>query len=238
MEATVQQFPLFAHAPHPSPADVDVAALSRPAREFTGDFYFTHRHGPYLWVVLGDVAGKGLKAAVVMAMIQEELEENIVSCANAECDPAVMMQRLHLFLRDVLPRNRFATAVIAQIHDDGRLTVVNAGHPPVFVARHDGSVEAIGSSGPVIGLLPVAEWRAIEIPFRHGDTLLAYSDGVMEARSKSDDELGLSRLQAAFAEAAKTYESSGQVAESIQELLEWHDGGSRYDDATIVVARR
>jgi sigma-B regulation protein RsbU (phosphoserine phosphatase) len=238
MEATVQQFPLFAHAPQPSPADVDVAAVSRPAREFTGDFYFTHRHGPYLWVVLGDVAGKGLKAAVVMAMIQEELEENIVSCADAECDPAVMMQRLHLFLRDVLPRNRFATAVIAQIHDDGRLTVVNAGHPPVFVARRDGSVESIGSSGPVIGLLPVAEWRAIEIPFRHGDTLLAYSDGVMEARSKSDDELGLCRLQTAFAEAAKTYGSSGEVAESIQELLEAHDGGSRYDDATIVVARR
>ena len=79
MEATIQQFPLFAHAPHPSPADVDVAAVSRPARAFTGDFYFTHRQGRRLWIALGDVAGKGIQAAVVMAMIQEELEENIVS---------------------------------------------------------------------------------------------------------------------------------------------------------------
>jgi len=66
------QLALFA-SPRHSPHDVDVHAISLPARAFTGDFYFTHRHGKRLWIAIGDVAGKGVHAAVVMAMIQEEL---------------------------------------------------------------------------------------------------------------------------------------------------------------------
>src|SRR3954451_4268530 len=86
-----------------------VAAFSKPARTFTGDFYFTHQADDLLWFALGDVAGKGLPAAVIMAMIQEELEQRIVSCASTRCDPSVTMQRLHLFLKPLMPQNRFAT---------------------------------------------------------------------------------------------------------------------------------
>jgi len=89
-----------------------ITAISRPARTFTGDFFITHRHEDRLWIALGDVAGKGLPAAVVMAMIQEELEHRIASCASAECDPARTAARLHEFLGPILPRNRFATAVV------------------------------------------------------------------------------------------------------------------------------
>ena len=77
--------------PPQSPANVDVHAVSIPARNFTGDFYFTRRHGERLWFALGDVAGKGLNAAVIMAMIQEELEHRIASCARTGCDPAATM---------------------------------------------------------------------------------------------------------------------------------------------------
>ena len=99
----------------------DVYAVSIPARTFTGDFWFTHRTDDRLWFALGDVAGKGLPAALVMAMIQEELEQRINSCARAGCDPATTMQRLHAFLRPLLPRNRFATVVIGWLRDDGTL---------------------------------------------------------------------------------------------------------------------
>ena len=129
-----------------------IHAVSRPARTFTGDFYFTHRHEQRVWIAVGDVAGKGLSAAIVMAMIQEELEHRIASCASAECDPARTVARLHEFLAPLLPRNRFATAALGWLDDDGTLTLVNAGHPPPIIIRRTGDLEEIGSTGPV-GLL-------------------------------------------------------------------------------------
>jgi phosphoserine phosphatase RsbU/P len=232
-----QQIPLF-EAAAGSPRDVEIYALSNPARAFTGDFYFTHREGDRMWLAVGDVAGHGIHAAVVMGMIQEELEQRIVSCATDDCDPAITMQRLHLFLRDLLPRNRFVTAVIAQIQDDGSLRIANGGHVPVLIARRDGSMETIGSTGPVIGLLDTAQWRSIDVPFHHGDTLLAITDGVTESRSKSDDELGLCRLRDAFANAAVKHGSAREIAADIQSMLHSHSGDRRDDDVTIIVARR
>ncbi len=230
------QLRLFALPPD-SPRDVDLHAVSQPAREFTGDFYFTHRDDQVLWVVLGDVAGKGLKAAVIMAMIQEQLEERIVSCSATGCDPAVTMTRLHLTLRDLLPSNRFATAIIAQIHDDGRLAVANAGHCPLLIARRDGSVSMIGSTGPVVGMLPSSEWRSIDVPFGRGDTLLAYTDGVVEARNDSGEEFGIPRLQEAFVAAASRTRRARELGQTIVNALD-RFAPLREDDVTFIVARR
>ena len=68
------------------PLPLDLHAISVPARQFTGDFHFSHRRRDAVWLAVGDVAGKGLNAAVVMAMIQEELERRIASCAETACD--------------------------------------------------------------------------------------------------------------------------------------------------------
>ena len=111
------------------------AHLDCRRRRFTGDFWFTHAAGDRLWFALGDVAGKGLPAAIVMAMIQEELEHRITSCARAGCDPATTMKRLDEFLKPLLPSNRFATAVIGWLDDDGSITLVNAGHCPPMIVR-------------------------------------------------------------------------------------------------------
>ena len=230
------QLRLFALPPD-SPRDVDLHAVSQPAREFTGDFYFTHRDDQVLWLVLGDVAGKGLKAAVIMAMIQEQLEERIVSCSATGCDPAVTMTRLHLTLRELLPANRFATAIIAKIHDDGRLSVANAGHCPLLIARRDGSMSMIGSTGPVVGILPSSEWRSIEVPFGRGDTLLAYTDGVVEARNDAGDEFGIPRLQQTFAVAASQSRRAVDIGQAIENALD-RFALRRDDDVTFIVARR
>lgn len=238
MDATLHQFPLFARSPRLSKADVDVHALSRPAGEFTGDFYFTHRHRDTLWLAIGDVAGKGIHAAVFMAMIQEELEHRIASCAMQSCDPAITMTRLDLFLRTILPPNRFATAAIAQIRDDGTLVVTNAGHCPLLLGRRDGSIETIDSTGPVAGILPSPHWRSIEMPFRRGDTLLAYTDGVTEARSQSGEEFGLARLRDAFEKAIATARRSRDIGAALTSALSTHAGAKRDDDLTIIVARR
>lgn len=198
----------------------DVRAISRPARMFTGDFYYTHREDDRLWLALGDVAGKGLPAAIVMAMIQEELEQRISSCASAECDPARTATRLHEFLAPLLPSNRFATAVIAWLRDDGFLTVANAGHCPPLILRADGTIDEIGSTGPILGVLPNAKWHSVSAQLDPGDTLVLYSDGVTEALLEGC-ELGVRGLRELLAR--------GVSPEAVLEKL------ATNDDVTMVV---
>src|SRR5437764_3411480 len=182
-------------------ASFEAYAYSKPARTFTGDFYLTHHDTDRLWFVLGDVAGKGLNAAVIMAMIQEELEHRIASCATTKCDPSTTMQRLHEFLHPLMPRNRFATVVIGTLRDDGMLTITNAGHcPPLIVSN--GVVEEIGSTGPVAGMLRRSRWHSVTRQMNRGDTLLIYSDGLIEAHSCDGEELGVDRVECAFIRAA------------------------------------
>ena len=216
--------------PRLSPAAVDVHAVSIPAKSFTGDFYFTHRRGEELWFALGDVAGKGINAAVVMAMIQEELEQRIGSCARTGCDPAATMTRLHEFLRPVLPRNKFATAVIGHLHDNGTLTIANAGHCPPLIVRRSGDVEEIESTGPVAGILQSARWHSRTMTLARGESLVLYSDGLAEARNTNDDEFGTPGIRA-----AASGESAREIAERILDAARAY---GREDDLTLVVLRR
>ena len=227
----LRQIALFKPA-SPSPASVDVHAVSVPARGFTGDFFFSRRQGDTLWIALGDVAGKGLNAAVVMAMIQEELEHRITSCSRNECDPTATMIRLDAFLRPILPSNRFASAIIAQLHDSGRLRLVNAGHPPALIARRDGVIHEIGSTGPVAGLVPNARWTSATLQLATGDTLLLYSDGVIEALD-GGSELGVDGLRSAFARSASR-PSARSVARALLHEIESHE---KHDVLTLFVAR-
>jgi serine phosphatase RsbU (regulator of sigma subunit) len=206
--------------------EIEIDAISRPARTFTGDFYFTHRYGDRVWLALGDVAGKGLPAAIVMAMIQEELEERIASCAETFCDPATTMTRLHDFLLPLMPRNRFATAVIATLRDDGRLTLTNAGHCAPLIVRADGTIEELASTGPILGLLPNARWRTVTTTLDYGDSLILYSDGVTEA-TRDGEELGVCGLRRIARKAT--------TAQGILDALTTYAHG---DDTTVVVVRR
>ncbi len=214
-------------------ADVDVHALAIPARSFTGDFYLTHRRGERLWLAIGDVAGKGLPAALVMAMIQEELEHRIASCAITVCDPAITTMRLHTYLKPLLAGNRFATTAIGHLHDDGTLLIANGGHCPPLIARADGTLQQIGSTGPVLGMLPGAQWTSVAVKLNRGDTLLLYTDGVTEAGA---EEFGVERLGETLLTASKTRSATSRsIATSIVEAVHRHAAPT--DDLTLVVAR-
>ena len=209
----------------------DVHAISIPAKTFTGDFWFTHRASGRLWFALGDVAGKGLPAALVMAMIQEELERRIASCARAGCDPATTMQRLHEFLKPLLPSNRFATAVIGWLGDAGTMTIVNAGHCPPMLVRADGRIEEIDSTGPVVGIMAASRWMSATFTLNAGDQLILYSDGVIEAASPDGEEFGVEGI----VQALPAFASSRDVASAIHAAVSQHANGARYDDLTVMV---
>ena len=214
-------------------AAYDVHAVSQPARAFTGDFYFTHRSGERLWFAVGDVSGKGINAAVVMAMIQEELEQRITSCARTECDPSATMARLHEFLRPLLPANKFASAVIGYASGDGHVVVANAGHCPPVIVRREGSTDLVDSTGQVVGILPEASWRSSVRLLGRGETLVLYSDGVIEAESPDGCQFGVDALLRIPAGA-----SARTTAEAIVAAVDAHANGARGDDLTLVVVRR
>ncbi|HEX3581428.1 MAG TPA: PP2C family protein-serine/threonine phosphatase, partial [Thermoanaerobaculia bacterium] len=101
-------------------------------------------------------------------------------------------------LRPLLDSRKFATVVIGNLRDDGLLTLANAGHPSPLIARRDGSIEAIDSTGPVAGILPVSRWCSVQRRLSRGESLLLFSDGLLEARV-GDGEFGTERIAAAFA---------------------------------------
>lgn len=232
-EGSLIQLPLFARSPRAARRSPDVHAISIPARAFTGDFYFTHRAAGRLWFALGDVAGKGLPAAIVMAMIQEELEHRIHSCALTACDPSITMMRLHTFLKPLISGNRFATAVIGHLADDGTLAITNAGHCSPLILHTDGRIEPVASTGPVIGILSASQWNTLETKLAPGDALVLYSDGVVESESPAGEEFGVSRLSGSL-----NGHTTKEIAENILAAVNTHTGGVRVDDLTIVVVRR
>jgi sigma-B regulation protein RsbU (phosphoserine phosphatase) len=214
----------------------DAFAFSRAARTFTGDFYFTHREDDLLWFTLGDVSGKGLPAAVVMAMIQEELEHRITSCATARCDPSTTMMRLHTFLRPLLDSRKFATVVIGNLRDDGLLTIANAGHPSPLIARRDGTIEPIDSTGPVAGLLPTSRWCSTQRRLSRGEWLLLYSDGLLEARTAEGSEFGTERIAAALAHNARGSRDARSIVNGVLANAREHDVAFE-DDVTLLAIR-
>ncbi len=226
-ESRVVQMPLFRGGLKPASASLDVHAISIPAGTFTGDFYFVHREEGRLSFALGDVAGKGIKAAVFMAMIQEELERT--SCD----DPSANMMRLHTFLRPVIPRNKFATAVLGHVSQNGIVRLANGGHCPPLIVRADGRIEEVPSTGPVLGVLSSSQWRTFETTLRRGESLVLYSDGAIEARRQDGEEFGVRRLAAALNGA-----TSREIAERVLAAVNHHTSGVRSDDLTLLVIRR
>jgi len=225
VESGVTQLALFRRGLKRASTSLDVHAISIPFRAFTGDFYSVHRLGDRLWFALGDVAGKGINAAVVMAMIQEELDRTTCD------DPSTNMMRLHTFLRPLLPRNRFATAVIGFVRDDGTLAIANGGHCPPLIRRADGTIQQIASTGPILGVLSESQWRTFQTTLQDGESLVLYTDGVIETRSQNGDEFGVQRVAASL-----HGESAEEVAQSVINAANHH--GTREDDLTLLVIRR
>lgn len=216
----------------------DLHAISRPARVFTGDFYVAHTDRSGLRIALGDVAGKGLGAAIVMAMIQEELERWRSESGVGEGNPEATLFRLQELLKPLLPDNRFATAVIAHLGRDGSLALANAGHCAPLIARADGSLESIAATGPVLGILDRPRWTSVRTRLGCGDALLLYSDGLSETRSPQGLDFG-EVLAPAFAGLTReTGAGARAIAEGLFGEAGRHAEGKAEDDLTLVVVRR
>lgn len=213
----------------------DLFAVCRPARHFSGDVWFWHREREELWLALADVAGKGIGAAVFMAMIAEELERRLGSRARPRLPDLVA--DLNATLRREMPVNRFATLVVGHLDAAGTLRLVNAGHCPALVRRRSGAVEAIHSSGPVLGILPEARFDQATLHLAPGETTVLFSDGLLEATSADGRELGLERIARALG-SDPAIDAAGVAASLLAELDTHLAGEAAGDDVSLLVLCR
>lgn len=175
---------------------LDVAAMSEPCRSVGGDYYdFFVRPGVRPVFLVGDVAGKGMPAALLMTSLQARVQVLL----EERLEMASLVTRLNSSITASCPGNRFITFFICEVDPaTGDITYCNAGHNPPLLVRRDGSVQRLEDGGPVLGVLPRYPFTQHTAKMEAGDLLIMYTDGVTEAERTSDKtefgEEGLLRL--------------------------------------------
>lgn len=213
----------------------ELAGHNTPCRTVGGDYFdfFVYPDGRVA-IVLGDVAGKGMPAALLMTALKGGVQ---VLLADPPYDVPGLMTRLDRVVAANFPRNRFVSLFFGLL-DPKRfeLTWCNAGHNPPLLARAAGGIERLGSCGTILGIFPDVGYEHHVSRFEPGDTLTLFSDGVTEERNADGEEFGEDRLERMVAGAAT---GAPELVREIHRAVEsWASGQPAADDVTAVVIRR
>jgi PAS domain S-box-containing protein len=223
--------------PHlPEIAGMELAARFRPAGtgvEVGGDFYDLFETGEGQWAVtIGDVCGKGADAAALTALTRYTLR----AAAMYEDSPGGVLRVLNEALLRQRRDFRFTTLAYCVL-EVGRkpcsLRVASGGHPLPLVLRADGAVEAIGTGGPLVGVLPDAAFAAARTELDSGDVVVLYTDGLTDARAPGR-ALGEPDLMDELARCRGLAPS--QIAECLERFALGDDDGTARDDIALIVA--
>jgi serine phosphatase RsbU (regulator of sigma subunit) len=217
----------------------DVHGWYRSAEHASGDFYdFVKNKGGRLAVVVGDVTGHGIGPALITATAQASLR----SYVKVLDDPAAIVTMLNQDLAERMDDGMFLTLFVALISSDGLVQVVNAGATPPLVWRDaTNTIERIDGNGPALGMMDEFEYSlAPSIQLEKGDAIIAFTDGLVEARHESRpdrlfDEAG---MRAVIAEWGPSGASSRELTEQLVAQVMEFTGGYREDDMTLVAVRR
>jgi len=214
---------------------VDLAGYNAPCRTVGGDYYdFLAYPDGKVAVVIGDVAGKGMPAALMMTSLHAQVH----ALAESHSDPAEVLTRLNRSLKSTCPDNRFVTLFYAVLDPQGgELVYANAGHNQPLLARRDGELARLEEGGPVLGILPSLAFQQHRCRLEPGDALLLYSDGVTEAANPEGEEFGEDRLAQLLLRAGDAPAEAlvGAVHDAVEE---WMGDQPVADDITVVAARR
>jgi serine phosphatase RsbU (regulator of sigma subunit) len=216
---------------------VEAYGLTRPANTVGGDFYdIIPRPRPdcRIVVALGDVAGKGSPAALLMALLLAVFR----TLLDEGLEGATLAERLNVQVTRHAPASRFITLFFASFDpSSGRLSYVNAGHMPALVRRRSGAIERLVAGGVALGMFEASRYQANEEVLQPGETLVLYSDGVTEADDHNGvpfEEKGLERVIRAHASATPR-----DLALAILRAVEAHaQETSLADDVTLLVLQR
>lgn len=215
---------------------MDISGYNVPCRTVGGDYYdFFRLSDGKVVIVVGDVAGKGMPAAMLMSSLQARLQILV----ETEEDPARIVTRLNKSIAPNCPGNRFITFFLMIIDPEtGDLRYCNAGHNPPLLIRASGVTEKLEGGGIILGILPIAQYTEHATKIYSGDTVVLYSDGISEAMPNGiDEEFGEDRIGISILN--RSSHSSSQLIDGVlQDLLAWCAGAPYADDVTIVVTKK
>jgi sigma-B regulation protein RsbU (phosphoserine phosphatase) len=233
--------------------------ICRPARIVSGDYYDFLSYGPeQVMVAVGDISGKGISAALLMATIHSAVrayeQEQLVSVGMAAAygtnsrvaafearvappSPAQMLWLLNRHLFQSTQPEKYATLFLGFYDDDKhRLTYANAGHLPPIVLGADGTVRRLETGGTVVGLFPDCDYAEETVELYPGDIFIAFSDGITEPENEFG-EFGEDRLIETVA--ANRHQPLERITEHvISAVQDWIGSTEQPDDITVVLARR
>ncbi len=204
------------------------------ARQVGGDYFDFLRLGEdRLALIIGDIAGKGIAAALLMANLQAYLRSQ---CSGTMGDLPCMLRTINRLFFDNTPENAYATLFFAEYDDNSRrLRYANCGHLPGLLLRRDGAVEHLESTSTVLGLFGEWDCESGECRLEPGDALLMYTDGVTEAFNEAGEEFGDRRLVDALRDGGGLCPEA--LVASIAEDVQRFSPGEQHDDITVVAAK-
>lgn len=245
LEVQEQLYPKIA----PRLKTIRVTGMCQPARMVSGDYYDYQRlSSNRLAFAIGDVAGKGISAALLMASIQSamrmELRTSLESAVAAAApvngfrlSTARLVSELNQQLHATTSAEKFATFYIALYDDDsGMLTYTNAGHlPPILI--HNGNSTRLDVNGLVVGAFPSSKYDESKIQMRPGDLLVCYTDGITEPENEYGEMFGEERLIGLIAKNAER--DDHKIIETVMAAVrEWTGSPELSDDMTVLLARK
>jgi len=213
----------------------ELAGINLPCRTVGGDYFdFIPYQDGRLAVVVGDVSGKGLPAALLMSSLQAKVQ----MLRESNPSPGHAVSTLNRSLTERCPLGKFITFFYALLDPPtGTLEYSNAGHNYPLILRRNGSVETLTGNGLVMGLFSAVHYEVKKTKLAPGDMLVLYSDGVTEAADSSDVEFGEKGL-AEFLTARKTIRCEDIVNQLVEHIRKWRGTTSFADDFTVVLVRR
>jgi sigma-B regulation protein RsbU (phosphoserine phosphatase) len=218
----------------PEFGEIKIRAFSRPTRYLGGDFYDFIPADQELAVVLADVSGKGIPAALLSSLALGALNMEYGSSA----DPGAVLTNVNKLLCRKSPRNRFVTLFLAQFDRQGRGCFISAGHSTPYIFRADSEqLETVGSTGMPLGMFPFSTYETSVLELRPGDTLAIYSDGLTDAENPAGEEFGEDRLRELLQLTAPAGAAAIESA-LLAALDEFTRGAAQTDDITLVLVQR
>ncbi len=213
----------------------EVLGWNRPARQVGGDYFDIRPLDGDRWgLVVGDVTGKGMPAALLVSTFHSALR---LLADRVDIGPT-LVERLNAHIFESSSANKFITMLLAELDTEtARLRYLNAGHNPGLVVRASGEAEELPSAGLPLGLMPNGRYHAAELALEHGDLLCLYSDGITECESPAEEEYGMERLQDLLFTNRQL--PLGEIVVAIDRaMLDFAAGLPQGDDQTVVLLRR
>jgi serine phosphatase RsbU (regulator of sigma subunit) len=219
---------------NPDIPNYQIYGVNHSCYEIGGDYYdFITKENGRLAIIIADVAGKGIGAALLMAAFQATLRTLI----RTEKDPAEMMARLNEVMRENSPPNKYITAFYGELDpNSNQFTYVNAGHNPPMHSTGDG-VALLSICGPVIGIIPGATYRNESVKLEPSDLLFMCTDGITESQNPAGQEFGEDGASL-FLTKNRTMGVEDLALTLEQAVKEFTQGASPIDDSTIIFVKR